>query len=134
MNEVGSLFHSKAHEKLMERLEEGGEELMQKVLNFIEYGLEEDRKAADLRKPFHRNIRAFAQLSLEHVRALMQTFHGRLWADQLARRTRLPQLRQLLYFALNVDTGDYLPEKNMYDLAKACQPRYLESRSYLFRG
>ena len=107
---------------------------MQKVLNFIEYGLEEDRKAADLRKPFHRNIRTFAQLSLEHVRALMQTFHGGLWADQLARRTRLPQLRQLLYFALKVDPGDYLPEKNMYDLAKASQPRYLESRSYLFRG
>ena len=67
MNEVGSLFHSKAREKLMEHLEEGGEELMQKVLNFIEYGLEEDRKVADLRKPFHRNIRTFAQLSLEHV-------------------------------------------------------------------
>ena len=128
MNEVGSLFHSKSHEKLMQYLEDGGEKLLQKMLNFIEYGLGEASDEADVRKPFHRNTRTFAQLSLEQLRGLMQACHGPLWAEQLARRTRLQQMRQLLYFALKVDPGDFLPENNLYDLARVCQPRYRESQ------
>ena len=128
MNEVGSLFHSKSHEKLMQYLEEGGEKLLQKALNFVEYGLEEASDEADPHKAFHRNTRTFAQLSLEQIRGLMQAWHGPLWAEQLARRTRLQQIRQLLYFALKVDPGDFLPEKNLYDLARVCLPRYQESQ------
>ena len=111
----------------MQHLEEGGETLLQKVLNFIECGREEDSKEADMHKPFHRNTRTFAHLSLEQIRALMSEWHGPMWAEQLARRVRLQQMRQLLYFALKVDPGDYLPEKNLHDLAQACQPRYEES-------
>jgi hypothetical protein len=124
LSEVGNLFHSKAHERLAQHLEEGGEVLLQKVLNFIEYGLLQDAAGEDLHKPFHRNTRTFANLSLEQLKIIMQSFHGNLWAEQLARRTRLPQMRQLLYFALRVDPGDYLPEKNLYDLVQTCKPRY----------
>jgi hypothetical protein len=96
MSDVGSLFHSKSHEKLMQYLEEGGDKLLQKVLNFVEYGLGDASDEADTHKPFHRNTRTFAQLSLEQIRGLMQAWHGPLWAEQLARRTRLQQMRQLL--------------------------------------
>ena len=129
LHEVGNLFHSKAHEKLMQYLQEGGETLLQKVLNFVEYGLNEQDNEGDLDKPLHKNVRTFSQLSLETLKVLFQSFHGSLWAEQLARRLRLPQVRQLLYFALGVDPGDALPERTTSRLVQACFPRYREQGS-----
>jgi hypothetical protein len=57
---------------------------------------------------------------------LFQAFHGQLWAEQLARRLRLQQARQLVYFALGVDPGDSLPERTPCTLAQVCYTRYLD--------
>ena len=57
---MGNLFHSEAHERLAQHLEEGGEVLLQKALNFIEYGLLQDAAGEDLHKPFaqkHSHVR-----------------------------------------------------------------------------
>ena len=123
---MGNLFHSKAHEKLMQYLQDGGENLLQKVLNFVEYGLQEEAAAEDLQKPFHKNTRNFSQLSMDSLKVLFQAFHGQLWAEQLARRLRLQQARQLVYFALGVDPGDSLPERTPCTLAQVCYTRYLD--------
>ena len=76
LNEVGDLFPSKAHEKLTQYLQEGGETLLQKVLNFVEYGVNEQAAEEDLCKPLHRNVRTFSQLSLETLKIVFQSFHG----------------------------------------------------------
>ena len=133
LNEVGDPFLSKTHEKLTQYLQEGGETLLQKVLNFVEYGVNEQAAEEDLCKPLRRNVRTFSQLSLETLKIVFQSFHGNLWAEQLARRLRLQQVRQLLYFALGVDPGDALPERTTGKLAKVCGRRYrkLESQTVL---
>ena len=133
MGEVDSLFHNRAHEKLMQYLEEGGEALLQKVLNFVEYGQHQDGTAEDLHKPFHRNCRNFSHLSAAQIKVVLQGFHGALWAEQLSARTRLPMLRQLLYLALRVDPGDFLPEKSLTDLQQVCSPRYRQSEPRTLR-
>ena len=110
----------------MQHLQEGGDALLQKVLNFVEYGLQEQAAEEDLHKPFHRNTRNSSQLSMDTLKVLFQSFHGNLWAEQLARRLRLQQGRHLSYFALGVDPGDALPTRTAFNLAEVCKSRYLQ--------
>ena len=86
----------------------------------------EEAAAEDLQKPFHKNMQNFSQLSMDPLKVLFQAFHGQLWAEQLARRLRLQQARQLVYFALGVDPGDSLPERTPCTLAQVCYTRYLD--------
>ncbi len=129
--DLDSVMQSRSYTRLMELLEDGGEELVQKTLNFVEYLGQQTNGEEDLHKPFHRNCRAFHDLTGEQIRVLMQSFHGNLWAEQLAHRLRVQNLRCLLCWALRVEPRDFLPEKCLADLKSACQTRYVKSRPYL---
>lgn len=121
---VESLLRSRAYTRLQEHLEDGGEELVQKTLNFVEYTLQQRESEEDLHKPLHRNIRSFSDLTGEHIKVLLQTFHGPLWAEQLVKKLRVQTLKHLLCLALRVELKDFLPDRCLADLRSSCQARY----------
>ena len=107
-------------------MQEGGEATVQKVLTFLEYGSQKESNEMDARRPFHRNTSKFGDLGLREIKGLFETFHGSLWAEQLASQVRLPVCRNLLCYALRIDSGDKLPRRCFADLAEVCLERYQE--------
>lgn len=132
LGNMDQLLAGKSYERLQELLQEGGEALVQKVINFIEYGVKKEVDEADRHKPFHKNVTKFGDLSLKELKVLFCSFHGPMWGEQLCGSVRLPACRSLLSYALKVELGDRLPRKCLADLADVCKTRYDQMGSLLW--
>ncbi len=116
---------SKAYERLQEKLQEGGEALVHKVLAFLE--CQQGNAAepeADLQAPYRRNLSRFGDLGLKDLRVIFSAFHGTLWAEQIVKRVRLAAARCLLFWAASVDSADFLPGSCLQHLLDALAPPY----------
>ena len=112
---------SRARERLDELLEEGGDPLVQKVLNFIEFG---SSQQWDEQAPLHRNMRRFGDLQFRELTAIMESWHGLLWAAAVTKRVRLPACRSLVCWAMGVDAGEALPRRHLAALRDVCKLQY----------
>lgn len=119
--DLDTLVATRARERLDELLEEGGDALVQKVLNFLEYG---SAKAVDEYAVFHRNMRKFGDLQFRELTALLESWHGELWASAITKRVRLPACRALMCWALGVEPADPLPRKRLAELVVVCKQQY----------
>ena len=117
---------SRARERLGELLEEGGDPLVQKVLNFIEFG---SSQQWDEQAPLHRNTRRFGDLQFRELTAIMESWHGRPWAAAVTKRVRLPACRSLVCWAMGVDAGEALPRRHLAALRDVCKMQYEGSLS-----
>ena len=117
-----TIVASRARERLGELLEEGGDALVHKVLNFIEFG--SSQQWDDEHAPLHRNMRRFGDLQFRELTAIMERWHGTLWAAAVAKRVRLPACRSLVCWALGVDPGDPLPRRFLAGLRDVCKMQY----------
>lgn len=118
---LDTLVASRARERLEELLEQGGDAMVQKVLNFLEYG---SAKAVDEYAVFHRNMRKFGDLQFRELTALLESWHGELWASTLAKRVRLPACRALVCWAIGVEPADPLPRRRLGELVQVCKQQY----------
>lgn len=125
---VEEVAAGKAMERLIARLEEGGESLVNRVLNFLDCSAAEP-DYQDLSLPYRRNLSRFSDLTLRELRVLFQAWHGQLWAEQIVRKVRLQSGRALVAWALAVELKDFLPGSCMLELRDLCTARYTESKS-----
>ena len=119
---------SKAYERLQEKLQEGGEAVVHKVLAFLECQAQAAEPEADLQAPYRRNVSRFGDLGLKDLRVIFASFHGTLWAEQIVKRVRLPAARCLLFWAVSVDGVDFLPGSCLQHLLDALAPLYEQPR------
>ena len=112
---------SRARERLDEFLEEGGDPLVRKVLNFIEFGSSQQWGE---QAPLHRNVRRFGDLQFRELTAIMESWHGQLWAAAVTKRVRLPACRSLVCWAMGVDAGEALPRRHLAALRDVCKMQY----------
>ena len=108
---VEEVASGRALERLMEKLEEGGDVLVNRVLNFLECQAAE-HDILDLQAPFRRNLAKFGDLTLKDLRPLFAAMHGALWAEQIIKRVRLQSARSLLCYAVNVDYKDFFARQD----------------------
>ena len=125
---VEEVAAGKAMERLIARLEEGGESLVNRVLNFLDCSAAEP-DYQDLSLPYRRNLSRFSDLTLRELRVLFQAWHGQLWAEQIVRKVRLQSGRALVAWALAVELKDFLPGSCMLELRDRCTALYNESKS-----
>ena len=118
---LDTLVATRARERLDELLEEGGDAVVQKVLNFLEYG---SAKAVDEYAVFHRNMRKFGDLQFRELTALLESWHGELWASTITKRVRLPVCRALTCWALGVEPADPLPRRRLGELVLVRKQQY----------
>jgi hypothetical protein len=122
---VEEVAAGKAMERLMAKLEEGGEALVNRVLNILDCSAAEP-DYADLHSPFRRNLSRFGDLNLKELRILFCAWHGPLWAEQIVRKVRLGSGRALVAWALSVELKDFLPGSTMAELRDLTTCRYSE--------
>lgn len=124
---VQEVAASRAWERLQEKLEAGGEPLINKVLNFLECNAAAEPEILDPAAPFRRNLSKFGDLQLKELKYLLQLFHGLKWAENICRRVRLASARSLVCWALGVEFKESLPGTNFEEVGQAAAKRYLES-------
>lgn len=122
---VEEVAAGKAMERLQAKLEEGGEALVNRVLNFLDCSAAEP-DYMDLQSPFRKNLVRFGDLSLRDLRVLFTAWHGPIWAEQIVRRIRLQSGRALATWALGVEPKDFLPGNSLGELRDLCTARYNE--------
>ena len=114
-----------AWERLQEKLQEGSEKLVNKLLNFCERSAAEPGLCADS-TPYRKNLAKVGDLTLKEIKFLFQAFHGSAWAEHISRTVRLASCRSLLAWALDGDTKDSLPGTTMGDLRDKAVEQYLK--------
>ena len=122
---VEAVSASKAWERLQEKLQEGGEKLVNKLLNFCECSAAEPSAITDS-TPYRQNLYKVGDLSLKEIRFLFQAFHGSAWAEHICKTVRLASGRCLLAWAIDGDIKDSLPGTTLGHLRDKCVEQYLK--------
>ena len=119
---------SKAWERLQERLQEGGEALVNKLLNFCECGAAEPGQIQDS-TPYRRNLGKIGDLTLKELRFLFGAFHGSAWAEHICKTVKLASGRCLLRWAIDADFKDEMPGATFGHLRELCMEQHLKPAS-----
>ena len=122
---VEAVSASKAWERLQEKLQEGGEKLVNKLLNFCECSAAEPGVCTDS-TPYRRNLAKLGDLTLKEIRFLFEAFHGSAWAEHICKTVRLASGRCLLAWAIDGDTKDSIPGTTLGHLRDKCVEQYLK--------
>jgi hypothetical protein len=120
---VEEVAASKAWELLQEKLQEGGEALVNKLLNFCQCGAAEPATLQDS-TPYRRNLCNLGNLNMKELKFLWESFHGSAWAEHICRTVRLPSGRSLLCWAVQGEPKDLVPGKTVGDLRDICLKQY----------
>ena len=123
---VEEVAASKAWELLQERLQEGGEALVNKLLNFCQCGAAEPATLQDS-TPCRRNLSKLGDLSMKELKFLWESFHGSAWAEYLSKTVRLASGRSLLFWAVGGEAKDRIPGKTLGEVRALCVEQYLQS-------
>ena len=124
---VEGVAASKAWELLQEKLQEGGEALVNKLLNFCQCGAAEPSNLEDS-TPYRRNLSEMGDLSMKELKFLWESFHGSAWAEHICKTVRLASVRSLLFWAVQAEPKDSLPGKTLGDLRALCLRQYHRSQ------
>ena len=124
---VEEVAASKAWELLQEKLQEGGEALVNKILNFVQCGAAEPATIQES-APFRRNLGKLGDLSMKEIRFILEAFHGSAWAEHICRTVRLASGRSLLCWAIQGDLKDRVPGKTWGELREICSMHYQQLR------
>ena len=122
---VEEVAASKAWELLQEKLQEGGEALVNKILNFVQRGAAEPA-AIQESAPFRRNVSKLGDLTMKELRFLLEAFHGSAWAEHICRTVKLASGRCLFCFAIQGDLKDRILGKTWGELRDLCSTQYQE--------
>jgi len=114
---VEEVAASKAWELLQEKLQDGGEALVNKILNFCQCGAAEP---ATLQGSTPR----LGDLNMKELKFLFEAFHGSAWAEHICRTVRLASGRSLLCWAVQGELKDLVPGKTLGDLRDICLKQY----------
>ena len=120
---VEEVAASKAWELLQEKLQEGGEALVNKILNFVQCGAAEPATIQE-HAPFRRNLSKLGDLNMKELKFLFEAFHGSAWAERICRTIRLASGRSLLCWAVQGEFKDLVPGKTWGDLQDVCFKQY----------
>ena len=124
---VEEVAASKAWELLQEKLQEGGEALVNKLLNFCQCGAAEPSTLQDS-TPYRRNLSKMGDLSLKELKFVWESFHGSAWAEHICKTVRLASGRSLLFWAVQAEAKDLLPGQTLGDLRAVCLRQYQQSQ------
>ena len=124
---VEGVAASKAWELLQEKLQEGGEALVNKLLNFCQCGAAEPSNLEDS-TPYRRNLYKMGDLNMKELRFTLESFHGSAWAEHICKTVRLASGRSLLFWAVQADSKDPVPGKTLGDLRAVCLMHYQQSQ------
>ena len=124
---VQEVAASKAWERLQEKLQEGGEALVNKLLNFCECGAAEPGQIQDS-TPYRRNLSKLGDLILRELRFLLGAFHGGEWGDHICKTVKLASGRSLLCWAVDGELKDSLPGANFGHLRETLQEQYIKPK------
>ena len=124
---VEEVAASKAWELLQEKLQEGGEALVNKLLNFCQCGAAEPSTLQDS-TPYRRNLSKMGDLSLKELKFVWESFHGSAWAEHICKTVRLASGRSLLFWAVQAESKDLLPGQTLGDLRAVCLRQYQQSQ------